>query len=103
MPNHIHLVLFFIENHDLPGFMRDFKKFTSRELRVHINRIGSYDLLEKLRYDKGKQKFKVWKQRYDAVIIRHNKVLYTKIQYIHQNPVKKSLIEIPEEMEVFKC
>lgn len=34
--------------------------------------------------------------RFDDVVIRSTKVLLTKINYIHWNPVKKGLAKVPE-------
>ena len=93
MPNHIHLVLFYTDKIDLSGFMRDFKKYTSSKIRQQLFKEGREKELEELRYIRYGQMFKIWKDRFDAVVIRNKNVLVTKMKYIHNNPVKKGLVE----------
>ncbi len=76
--------------------MRDFKKFTSTHIRKIIERNDS-ELLEKLRFENRKQKFKVWMDRFDDVVIRSTKILMIKLNYIHYNPVNKGLVNRPED------
>jgi putative transposase len=97
MPNHIHLILYFHEENFLSAYMRDFKKYTSTHIRKLIDEDGSGGLLNNLRYSFGKQKFKVWMDRFDDVVIRSRKLMLTKLNYIHWNPVKKGLANSPEE------
>jgi putative transposase len=94
MPNHIHLILFFYTEPKLPDFMRDFKKFTSAKIRKLLEMDNQFDLVGKLKYMKGNQKFKVWMDRYDAKIILSKNMLLTKINYIHYNPEKMNLLGI---------
>ncbi len=75
--------------------MRDFKKFTSGEIRRQIEIDRKVFMLEKLRHEKGKQKFKVWQDRFDDVVLYTRKVLEIKLEYIHQNPVKAGLVDYP--------
>ena len=35
--------------------------------------------------------------RFDDEVIRNNKMLWTKIKYIHNNPVEAELVEKPED------
>ena len=75
--------------------MRDFKKFTSGEIRRQVEMDSRENILEKLKYEKGKQKFKVWQDRFDDVVLYTRKVLEVKLEYIHQNPVKARLVDYP--------
>jgi len=78
MPSHLHLVLF-IKGRRLAGFMRDFKKYTAQKA------VGEVAEMKK-----------VWQDRYDRQAIWTEKVLLTKINYVHYNPVKSGLVEAPE-------
>jgi putative transposase len=73
MPNHIHLILFYNEKADISGFMRDLKKYTSTRIRQMLEKDGKDITVKKLRYNKFGQKFKIWKNRFDAIIIRNRK------------------------------
>lgn len=95
MPNHIHLILYFEKINRLSDYMRDFKKYTSGEIRRQIESESKYDLLEKLRFEKREQKFKVWQDRFDDVVLYSRKHLEIKLAYIHQNPVKAGLVDYP--------
>ncbi|NQU04774.1 MAG: transposase [Calditrichaeota bacterium] len=79
MPSHIHMILS-IDGALLSGFMRDFKKFTSQKSLTHL---------------KGQSS--LWQDRYDRVAIVKHKVLLTKMNYIHNNPVKAGLVRKPED------
>ncbi|MEN8250474.1 MAG: transposase [Bacteroidota bacterium] len=97
MPNHVHLVLNFIEENHLSAYMRDFKKYTAYRIRKLFELDDRKGLLKAIEYERGKQKFKVWQDRFDDVVIETENVLTTKIEYIHQNPVRAKLVNNPEE------
>ena len=69
MPNHIHLLMFLENGKDLSAYMRDFKKFTSVAIRKQLEKKNQHELVEKLRFEKGKQKLKVWQDRFDDFYI----------------------------------
>ncbi len=94
--NHIHFVIYFEEENRLSDYMRDFKKFTSRTIRDHLLK-NHTDLATSIVYEKRHQFFKIWDDRYDDVIICTREVCETKINYIHENPVKAGLVQNPED------
>jgi REP element-mobilizing transposase RayT len=59
--------------------MRDFKKYTAQKS------IGETAGMKK-----------IWEDKYDRQAIWSDKVLLTKINYVHYNPVKSGLVETPE-------
>lgn len=95
MPDHIHFVIFFEKENRLSDYMRDFKKFTSGEIRRNIDNknLG----LDDLEYNVREQKFKVWMDRFDDVLISSKSICETKMNYIHLNPVKENLCLFPED------
>jgi len=99
MPNHIHLILHLENVKILSSLMRDFKKYTSTKIRQKLEEENQFEILSRLKqYADGKknQVFKLWMDRFDDVTIYSEKILKTKIEYIHNNPVKKGLVENPE-------
>jgi putative transposase len=98
MPNHLHFIVYFKKENQLSSLMRDFKKFTSGEIRRLVEEDGRLELLEKLKYSVKEQKFKLWQERFDDVSIRSRKVLETKLNYIHENPMQEhwNLVPRPE-------
>jgi len=79
MPSHIHLLLL-LDGKKLAGFMRDFKKFTAQKHLIDLCKSNP-----------------VWQFRYDRQAVWSMDVVYTKIKYIHNNPVKASLVDSPEK------
>lgn len=98
MPNHIHFIVYFKAENRISDFMRDFKKFTSGEIRRQHEKDSEYEFVESLRYEKREQKFKIWQDRFDDVVIYSKKVLETKLDYIHNNPMQEhwNLVKSPE-------
>jgi len=89
MPNHLHLIIYFRGDNHLSDLMRDFKKFTSVKLRHEIESLGKNRLLENLRYQYREQKFKVWTDRFDDVVLRTRRIAAIKLEYIHNNPLQE--------------
>jgi len=80
--------------------MRDFKKYTSTKIRQKLEEDNMQNILGRLKTNaegKKNQVFKLWMDRFDDVMIYTESVLWTKIQYIHNNPVRKELVEKPED------
>jgi REP element-mobilizing transposase RayT len=80
MPSHLH-VLLFIEGSDLGNFMRDFKKYIAQKA------FRDLDIVSK----------DIWNEGYDRIGVVSRKVFITKLEYIHNNPVKSGLVRSPEE------
>ena len=79
MPSHIHLLIL-IDGDNLGSLMRDFKKYTSQKIAADLGISGG-----------------IWMPRYDRVVIRSEKILRQKLEYIHRNPVKSGLVKNPED------
>ena len=97
MPNHIHLILHFNNGSKRIDFMRDFKRFTSSQIRKEIEKEDN-ELLHKIRYQYRKQKFKIWQDRFDELFLDNRTTLETKLNYIHNNPLQEhwNLCDLPE-------
>ena len=80
MPDHVHLVIF-IDGEYLGPFMRDFKKYTA----------------QKVAPDLGVESGGIWMKRYDRVVLYSDEILRIKLNYVHQNPVKASLVGSGED------
>src|SRR6185436_8154472 len=62
MPNHVHIIALFSKEYTLSDVMRDFKKFTARQIYRHYQAEGSKKVMEILRREgeRVKQEYKVW-------------------------------------------
>ncbi len=86
MPNHIHLIIHFTKTNHLSAFMRDFKKFTSAEIKKRLT---------------STIPLKIWTERFDDVYIRDKSHLEVKLAYIHNNPLQEkwNLCSVPEKYQ----
>lgn len=111
MSNHLHLIASAGDEGSLSDILRDFKKFTSKELIKTIKEVpesrrdclpaGQAGMLNLFWYagknDKKIKYFKVWQDGNDAQEIHTTAFLDEKMNYIHNNPVKAELVANPEE------
>jgi len=101
MPNHNHLIGKFSEEYPLSDVMRDFKKFTARQIYGQFQAEENKKVLSFLRNEGQavKQEYKVWEDGYDARDVFSIKFLQQKMDYIHHNPCQPQwkLVEKPED------
>ena len=103
MSSHLHLLASVAyEKPALPDIMRDFKKFTSKKIIETIEAINKSRkswLLDKFefagRFNTKIKDYKVWQDGYHPVACFSKDFLEQKLDYIHNNPVKASLVREP--------
>ena len=102
MSNHVHLVVR-SANEDLSGTLRDFKKFTSKNLveNVKIDAESRRSWILKLfehaaKRSNKKGRYQVWTHSNHAIELISHKFIDQKINYIHMNPVKAGIVVSPE-------
>jgi putative transposase len=91
MINHLHLIA---SANDMIGFVRDFKKYTSKELQDNI--IATEPGVLKL-FDLGNGKYEFWSRTNMPKSIENEIYLIQKMNYIHENPVRKRYVKRPED------
>ena len=98
MPHHLHLIILPGSKGNISEIMRDFKKYTAREIIQQLEEEKRFDILDvfhkaALRYHpKENRRYQVWEDRFDDVALYSAEVFRTKFDYIHNNPVKGGLI-----------
>jgi len=97
MPTHWHGIIWREGGLDLSGFMRDFKRFTSVQLRKKLAQRNQESEFIISKSSDGHIRYRIWKERFDVVSITSDHILQVKATYIHNNPVKAGLVETPEE------
>ena len=98
MPNHIHLVLNTKEGHSISQCMGNLKRLTSRHITSYLQNNNDLYILEMLKNNAALEPAKdcrVWKPRFDCLVIFKEETLIQKIQYCHLNPVRKGLAITP--------
>lgn len=103
MTNHIHLVVSH-RNKDLSGWVRDFKKHIAKEvfkmidevnesrrewMRIVFSHHGKYSPRNVLK--------QFWTQENHAVELYNNDLMDTRVNYIHQNPVRAGWVQNAED------
>jgi REP-associated tyrosine transposase len=100
MPSHFHwIVMLNIELGTISEIMRDIKKYSAWDIMEIIQKKNSGLIKifkdEAARFKNQKRKF--WTARFDDEVIRNEKMFWTKLHFIHKNPVKAGLVDLPEQ------
>jgi len=80
MPDHFHIVFSLGENRGLSEVIESLSRFTSKKINSLMETSGRF-----------------WKSGYYDHAVRQNEYLPDIIKYVHDNPVRKGLVCIPEE------
>jgi REP element-mobilizing transposase RayT len=104
MPSHVHMLCKAKEGYVLSNIMRDFKRYTSKQIIETIinfpesRREWLLEYFNKAcQHLKRKQTYKVWQDGYHAEICSSNKFILQKLNYIHNNPVIDKIVANPED------
>jgi len=81
------------KSNSVSDYMRDFKRHTSTEVIKLLKKDKKVKLLDDLYNLGGTGNYRLWKDRFDDLIIVTEKTLKIKIDYIHNNPVKAGLVK----------
>ena len=104
MTNHLHLIISAKEGGNLSGIMRDFKSFTAKSF-LHEIQNGNESRKDWLLYlfqyfakkHKRSQTHMLWQHDNHPIALWSAKVIQTKLKYIHANPVRAGLVNLPSE------
>ncbi len=94
LDNHFHFIL---SCDDLSNTMRSLKRFTANKIIQELKDENKTDILEKFRKQKRTYKanstYQVWQEGFHPKLISTEDMLAQKIDYIHQNPIRKGLVK----------
>jgi putative transposase len=100
MPNHVHSILS-AANHNLSDSLRDYRRFTSRSISRLFEQGKNKHLLSyfaKAAYiDSEGNCCKVWREGSHPEAIESSAFYEQKLNYIHENPVRKGYVLRPED------
>lgn len=96
MPNHIHLLWDMRKNNGKETPAGSFAKFTAHAFKKHLSQINQLHLYQS---DKDDRAYQFWKRDPLAIPISSEKIFISKLDYIHNNPVREKwkLCLYPEE------
>ena len=104
MSNHMH-VIFQSKTNRLSDSVRDFKRHTSKKIldelrsnnsesrRAWLTMIFRYHA----RYNKRTKEMQFWTHENHAVELNSNELITSRLEYIHQNPIRAGWVENPED------
>ena len=102
MSNHIHLIA--QSEGRLSDNVRDIKKFTSIKILQAIKEQSESrkDWILKIfknngAVNKANKEYQVWTHENHAILLSTNEFIRSKVEYIHNNPVRAGLVERPED------
>jgi REP element-mobilizing transposase RayT len=103
MSNHLHLIVS-AKNNNLSEILRDFKKFTSKQIIeaiINNKHESRRDWMLKIFEDEGSKNsrnksYQFWRQDNQPQELYSPAFLFQKINYIHNNPVETGIVEKPE-------
>ena len=98
MTNHLHLIVQAQEGFQLTDILRDFKKFTAKELIKAISdnpQESRKSML--LKQFKTKEGIRFWQTGNYPIELWSNSVINQKLSYIHQNPIEEGIVFHPED------
>jgi putative transposase len=96
MDNHIHLIWQMLGGIIPEDVQRDFLKYTAQIIKKDL--VKNHPLvLEQFKVGAKDRQYQFWERNALSIELRTDKVFKQKLDYIHYNPVKAGLCNLPEE------
>jgi len=88
-----------ISSGNLSSTMQKFKRHTAKEILNLLHENNVTMILKQLEFykkaHKTKSTFQLWQEGFQPKLIQSEKMLIEKIDYIHNNPVKRGYVDNP--------
>jgi len=103
MTSHIHLIIG-TDSTPLSDIVRDLKSYTSRRIRKEIES-ADYESRKKWllylfesqgNFNSNNKDYQFWIQNNHPITLDSNEMLDSRLDYIHNNPIKAGFVESPE-------
>ncbi|MFI5155093.1 MAG: REP-associated tyrosine transposase [Chitinophagales bacterium] len=96
MNNHIHTIWQIMGRHKREDVQRDFLKYTAQHIKSDL-RIRHPSFLEAFKVNAKDREYQIWERNSLSVDLYSAHVFFQKFEYIHFNPVKAGICELPED------
>ena len=97
LENHLHWIAV---GPDLGKRVGEFKSFTARKIIDALKKMKRETLLQQLEFHKKRhkaaQEYQFWQEGSHPKVIQSDEMMVQKIEYIHNNPVKRGYVDLPE-------
>ncbi len=105
MSNHVHIIVSSQDGFRLSDSIRDFKKFTSKTIIKLIMTTPEESRSEWMlrlfkyyaKFNKNNERYQFWKRDNRPIELVSPKWINQKLSYIHNNPVRSGIVEVPED------
>ena len=96
MRNHIHLIWQPLSGFTSSYITASFMKFTAQQLKRSLikNDLEALSIFKVNKYDRD---YQIWKREPLSIELIYEDLFKQKLEYIHYNPVKAGLCEVPED------
>jgi REP element-mobilizing transposase RayT len=96
MDNHLHIIWQSLPGSTPVSIQAGFMKFTARQIKLDL--IEHHPLvLEKFKVNAKDREYQFWERNALGIDLYSHEVFMQKLEYIHWNPVKAGLCNLPEE------
>ncbi|OGU64531.1 MAG: hypothetical protein A3C56_06275 [Ignavibacteria bacterium RIFCSPHIGHO2_02_FULL_56_12] len=99
MPTHVHALYGTTSGVNLSNILRDLHRYTSKEISQFFRSTRNPTFMEfakAARADQRGNRYKVWQTGFHPIAIFDQDIFVQKLEYIHNNPVRKGFVEQPE-------
>jgi len=97
LENHLHLV---VQSDRLADDLARFKSYTAKQLIQYLAEHNVSQILDQLAFYKKAHKadraYQFWQEGCHPEWIQNDEMMRQKIEYIHNNPVKRGYVDLPE-------
>ena len=104
LENHLHWIG---AGPELGGKVGQFKSFTATTIIKSLEEKGAKTLLQELNYFKLRHKVdqthQLWQEGSHPQMIQSEEMMWQKIEYIHNNPLRRGYVDAYGALAVFKC
>ena len=98
LDNHFHLI---VSAPDLSNIMRSLKRYSASKIIAELKQGKKKEILDKLHSKKKGYKmnssYQLWQEGFHPQLISNLNIMRQKIDYIHNNPIRRKLVEDPCE------
>jgi REP element-mobilizing transposase RayT len=97
LENHLHVIA---QSDDLSKDIQRFKSYTAKQLLQYLTDHNIKTLLDQFAFYKKAHKietqYQFWQEGTHPELIQNDEMMHQKIIYIHENPVKRGYVDVPE-------
>lgn len=96
MDNHMHMIWQPMPGQTLQSIQHSFLKHTAQQIKLHLQQNNPV-LLQQFKVTAKDREYQFWERNSLSTELYSSEVLYQKLEYIHNNPVKAGVCILPQD------